>query len=50
MSACIASRFRSRQVICMMASRPFCCACQPETMELMRTTAVWLSVMLAAST
>jgi len=50
MSACIASRFRSRHVICMMASTPFCCTWTPEAMELTRTTAVWLSVMLTAST
>ncbi len=50
MSACMASRFRSRQVICMIASRPFCCAVTPDAMEQTRTTAVWLSVMLTAST
>ncbi len=50
MSACMARRLRSRQVICMIASRPFCWAWMPEAMEQTRTTAVWLSVMLTAST
>ncbi len=48
-SACMAILFRSRQVICMTGSRPCCSAMAAAAMLEMRTTAVWQSVMFAAS-
>jgi len=46
----MASRLRSRQVICTTGSTPASLAKAAAAIDDMRTTAVWLSVMLTAST
>src|SRR4030065_716019 len=46
----MASRLRSRQVICTTGSSPSCTTMVPAPMLDMRTMAVWLSVRLTAST
>jgi hypothetical protein len=46
----MASRLRSRHVIWTIGSSPSCRAMTPAISDDIRTTAVWLSVMFAAST
>ena len=50
MSACMARRFRSRQVIWITGSRPISRISFPAAMLETRTMAVWLSVRFTAST
>ena len=50
MSACMARRLRSRQTIWKLGSRPSWIRIRQAAQLDMRTTAVWLSVMLTAST